>query len=298
VIEVVRPGALALVQDLGRPRFAHLGVPPSGALDPAALRLANRLVGNPEGAAAIELTLGGARLRFSCEAVVALAGADVAASAGGRGLAMRARERICAGLELRLGTATGGIRTYLAVRGGIDATAALGSRASDQLTGLGPQPLRGGDRLQIGTRAFALPTVDFAPVPAPPSDVVLRVVPGPRADWFTPRALDALLGGPYIVSPESSRIGLRLEGPSLPYAREDELLSEGMVTGSLQVPPSGQPILLLNDHPTTGGYPVIAVVVSDDLGLAGQLAPGREVGFERVVPPARRCPRPGNTSRP
>ena len=289
MIEVLHPGALALVQDLGRPGLAHLGVPPSGALDAAALRLANRLVGNPEGAAAIEITLGGSRLRFARDAIVAITGADIAATAGGRPLAMRARERVDAGEELRLGTTTAGTRTYLAVRGGLDAEAALGSRATDQLTGLGPQPLRPGDRLTTGTALLPVPDADFAPGLPPRADPVLRVVLGPRSDWFVAEAIERLLADVFTVTAASSRVGLRLAGPILRYAREGELLSEGIVTGALQVPPNGQPILLLNDHPTTGGYPVIAVVVSEDLGVAGQLAPGAAVRFRKVPPsPERR----------
>ena len=266
-IEVIRPGLLTTVQDRGRPGLAHLGVPPSGAADPAAYELGNRLVGNPPGAAALEATLDGPVLRFDRPTIVALTGATAPE--------VRTVE------ALEVGRCIGGVRTYVAVRGGIDVAPVLGSRSTDLLTGLGPWPLRAGDVLQIGAATgfepAALPgTVPGVGVPLEP---VLRVRLGPRDDWFTPRAVEALLSKPWRVSSSSNRVGIRLEGPPLERVRHDELLSEGLVTGALQVPASGQPILLLQDHPTTGGYPAIAVVHSDDIPLAGQLAPSMRVRF-------------------
>ncbi len=279
MIEVIDPGGLTTVQDLGRPGWAHLGVPPSGAADRAALRLANRLVGNDEGAAALETTLRGPALRFDRPAVVALAGAPVPARAGERELAMHATEAVAAGEVVRLGTARTGLRTYLAVRGGIAAEPVLGSAATDLLTGLGPDPLAAGARLRLADRARAWPAATVAPVPALAPDPVLGVVAGPRDDWFAPAALDVLRTARWAVAPASNRVGVRLTGPRLERVRDDELASEGVLAGALQVPPSGTPILLLADHPTTGGYPVIAVVVTADLPRAGQLRPGDEVRF-------------------
>ncbi len=279
MIEVIDPGGLTTVQDLGRPGWAHLGVPPSGAVDRAALRLANRLVGNDEGAAALETTLRGPALRFDRPAVVALAGAPVPARAGERELAMHATEAVAAGEVVRLGTARTGLRTYLAVRGGIAAEPVLGSAATDLLTGLGPDPLAAGARLRLADRARAWPAATVAPVPALAPDPVLGVVAGPRDDWFAPAALDVLRTARWAVAPASNRVGVRLTGPRLERVRDDELASEGVLAGALQVPPSGTPILLLADHPTTGGYPVIAVVVTADLPRAGQLRPGDEVRF-------------------
>ncbi len=279
MIEVIDPGGLTTVQDLGRPGWAHLGVPPSGAVDRAALRLANRLVGNDEGAAALETTLRGPALRFDRPAVVALAGAPVPARAGERELAMHATEAVAAGEVVRLGTARTGLRTYLAVRGGIAAEPVLGSAATDLLTGLGPDPLAAGARLRLADRARAWPAATVAPVPALAPDPVLGVVAGPRDDWFAPAALDVLRTARWAVAPVSNRVGVRLTGPRLERVRDDELASEGVLAGALQVPPSGTPILLLADHPTTGGYPVIAVVVTADLPRAGQLRPGDEVRF-------------------
>ena len=267
MIEVLAPGLLTTIQDLGRPGWAHTGVPPSGAADRPSLELGNRLVGNPPGAAALEATLIGPRLRFRDAALVALTGAVGEA----RTL------KIDAGDELDVGPLVGGVRAYVCVRGGIDVEPVLGSRSTDLLTGIGPPPLQAGDLIEIGTEPALQPELPPGPVPA--GDAVLRIVPGPREDWFADPALAALTASEWRVTPASNRVGIRLAGPPLARARTEELLSEGLVTGALQVPPNGQPILLLNDHPTTGGYPVIAVVASDDLPRAGQLRPGDSVRF-------------------
>ncbi|MEU8396082.1 biotin-dependent carboxyltransferase family protein [Nonomuraea sp. NPDC048892] len=272
MIEVLSPGPYATVQDLGRPGLAHLGVPCSGAADAPSLRLANRLVGNPEELAAIELTFGAARLRFLDAAWVALAGAPLVSGAD-----MGVPIWVPAGGELRLGTTVWGLRTYLAVRGGIAVEPVLGSRSTDSLSGLGPEPLRAGTLLPVGPPSGVI-SVDLAPQPEP-RPAVLRVLPGPRDDWFVPGALAALCGRTYTVSQDSNRVGVRLSGPELARVREGELPSEGMVTGAVQVPPSGQPIVFLADHPPTGGYPVIAVVRGADLPVAAQLRPGDEVRF-------------------
>ncbi|WP_043614541.1 biotin-dependent carboxyltransferase family protein [Nonomuraea candida] len=271
MIEVLAPGPYASVQDLGRPGYAHLGVPRSGAADAPSLRLANRLVGNAETLAGIELTLGRARLRFLDAAWVALAGAPLA------GADMGAPFRVPAGGELRLGAPVWGLRTYLAVRGGIAVEPVLGSRSTDSLSGLGPEPLRAGALLPVGPPEGEI-SVDLAP-PPPPRAAVLRVLPGPRDDWFVPEAPAELCGRPYTVTPDSNRVGVRLRGPGLARAKEGELPSEGMVAGAVQVPPSGQPIVFLADHPPTGGYPVIAVVREADLPVVAQLRPGDEVRF-------------------
>ncbi|MEV0583760.1 biotin-dependent carboxyltransferase family protein [Nonomuraea sp. NPDC050310] len=277
MIEVVAPGPYATVQDLGRPGYAHLGVPRSGAADPDALRLANRLVGNAEGAAGLELTFGGARLRFPAGAWLALTGAPCPLALPG------GRPGRCApfwappGAELRVGLPWYGLRTYLAVRGGVAAEPVLGSRSTDSLSGLGPAPLRAGTCLPVG-RPDGEITVDLAPEPARREPVV-RVLPGPRADWFVPAALEELAAEPYEVSQDSNRVGVRLRGRELKRARAGELPSEGMVLGAVQVPPSGQPIVFLADHPPTGGYPVIGVVAARDLPMAAQARPGDRLRF-------------------
>jgi KipI family sensor histidine kinase inhibitor len=324
-IEVLQPGLLTTVQDLGRPGLAHLGVPHSGAADPASLRRANRLAGNPDGAAGLEMTLGRLTLRFHDAAVVAVTGAPVpltliesdgpatsrgrdpadgpppvdghrptAGPGSGRAEPWRAAAfTVPAGAVLRLGAPAAGLRSYLAVAGGIDVQPELGSRSADRLSGLGPPPLRSGDRLPVGRarspirkRSDDWPRTDLAAVGADP--VPLGAIAGPRDDWFARDALADLATGSYLVTPASDRTGLRLAGSPLTRSpgRPGELPSEGVAAGSLQVTHDGQPILLLADHPTTGGYPVIAVVVSADLGLAAQLRPGQRVRFtvSRVAP--------------
>jgi biotin-dependent carboxylase-like uncharacterized protein len=187
---------------------------------------------------------------------------------------------------MRVGAPAAGLRCYVAVHGGIDVPPVLGSRSADLRSGLGPAPLRAGDLLRAGAAGTGTPGADApgtaGPATAGPSAgerAELRVIPGPRDDWFAPGALELLGSASYVVTPDSDRTGLRLDGPALPRANHDELPSEGVVTGALQVPPGGRPILLLADHPVTGGYPVIAVVVSADIGLAAQLRPGARARF-------------------
>src|SRR5581483_6311640 len=270
------------VQDLGRPGLAHLGVPPSGAADRAALELGNALVGNAPGAAGLEATLVGPTLRFDGGALVAVTGADAGARLDERPLPPGVAR---VGELLELGPCRGGVRAYVSIRGGVAAESVLGSRSHDQLTGLGPPPLRDGDVLPLGLVTDCHEPLQHEPARRDElvTDCYLRVVPGPRDDWFAPAALEALTRTTWRVSPASNRIGTRLEGPPLERTRQDELLSEGVVTGAIQVPPGGRPILLGPDHPTTGGYPVLAVVVADDLSRAGQLAPGATVQFSLVT---------------
>lgn len=292
-IEVEDPGPRATVQDLGRPGFAKFGVGRSGAGDRGALRLANRLVGNPEASAALELTLGGLHARFHTTALVAVTGApcrvDVidnrpSAGRGHRGEGpsdggMDAPFTVHAGQALRIGTPPQGLRTYVAVRGGIDVPRVLGSRSTDTLSGIGPAIVAAGAVLRIGHEAAAFPSADLAVERRPPGDAPFPIRLGPREDWFTPEAIGLLTSRPYTVRPETDRIGARLDGPALDRRWPSELRSEGMVRGALQVPPDGRPILFLADHPVTGGYPVIAVLCADGLDRAAQLRPGDTVRF-------------------
>ncbi|MFF1734202.1 biotin-dependent carboxyltransferase family protein [Streptomyces sp. NPDC058247] len=282
---VVRAGALTTVQDEGRPGHAHLGVPHSGALDLPAARLANRLVGNARGAAVLETTLNGCAVRPRCDVTVAVAGAPCAVTVDGRPVAWGAPVRVPAGALLDLGPALFGVRSYAAFAGGVAVEPVLGSRSSDLLSGLGPAPLADGTVLPLGAVSSAHARVDVAPLPGPPRELVLRVSLGPRADWFTADALRTLTTRAYRVSSASNRIGLRTEGPPLLRALEGELPSEGMVLGAVQVPPDGRPVVFLADHPTTGGYPVVAVVRQEDLPAAAQAPPGTPVRF---VPAAGR----------
>ncbi|PRX92494.1 biotin-dependent carboxyltransferase family protein [Allonocardiopsis opalescens] len=286
-LEVLAPGPAATVQDLGRAGHGALGVGRSGAADLASFRLANRLVANPEGAAAIEATLGGLEVRARGDLLVAVAGAPCPVTVDGRPEPVAALLRLPDGARLRLGVPPAGLRSYLAVRGGVDVPPVLGSRSTDTLSGLGPPPLAAGTELPVGPPPRAHPVVDLAPVAPPPGGVpVLRCRPGPRDDWFAAEALSALTSAPYLVTGDSDRVGMRLDGPALPRSRTGELPSEGMVRGALQVPPSGRPTLFLADHPVTGGYPVIAVLATADVDLAAQARPGTRLRFrlERTPP--------------
>jgi biotin-dependent carboxylase-like uncharacterized protein len=271
-LEVLDPGALTTVQDLGRPGYAHLGVPRSGALDEPALRLANRLVGNPESAAVLETTLTGIRLRARHSCRIAVTGAEAVVAVDGRGVAWGAAVSVPPGGEIFVGPATRGLRSYVAVAGGIAVDPVLGSRSSDLLSGLGPQVLGVGTVLPVGPPVPG-PEAGASAVPRPLAPV-LHLDLGPRADWFAAEALTALDGAAYEVAAASNRIGLRLTGTPITRARAGELPTEPMVLGAVQVPPSGQPVVFLNDHPTTGGYPVIAVVRAADLPVCAQARPG------------------------
>lgn len=277
---VLETGPLATVQDLGRPGLAGIGVGHSGAADPDALRLANRLLGNAVSAAAVEVTYGGLRIRAEADLLVTVTGAPCPVLVAGREEAPYSLVRVPRGASLALGVPVVGLRSYLAVRGGVDVPEVLHSRSRDTLAGLGPEPLAEGSRVPVGPAPPQQPTLDLAPV-APPTagELRLRVVPGPRADWFTRPALARLLADPFEVTADSDRVGMRLSGSPLDRARDDELPSEGMVCGALQVPPSGHPTLFLADHPVTGGYPVIAVVVAADVGRAAQARPGQRLRF-------------------
>lgn len=284
VLEVLTPGPLACVQDLGRPGLAHLGVSPSGAADRRAQRLANRLVANPVGAAAVEITLGGFTARVLGGAVdLAVTGADSGARVDGIPFGANSIQRIRDGQVVSLGTPTAGLRSYLAVRGGIAVAPVLGSRSLDTLSGLGPAALRAGDVLPVGVPGADAPAVQQAPVaPIPGGTVTLRVVDGPRRDWFADP--DALLRGTWVVSERSDRVGVRLAGaPLAPRWPERQLPSEGALRGAIQVPPVGQPVILGADHPVTGGYPVIAVVVDTDTDALAQLRPGQPVRLVKLV---------------
>jgi biotin-dependent carboxylase-like uncharacterized protein len=279
VLIVVDPGPLATVQDRGRPGWASIGVTASGAADRSAAALANRLVGNDPAAAVVEVTAGGLRVRAERTLLVAVTGAPVPVTAGGRAAPFNAPLTLPPGAVLALGRPAVGLRSYLAVRGGVDLPPVLGSRSTDTLSGLGPPPLRAGDRLPVGTLAGDEPVVDVAAVRPPSAWPVLRVRPGPRRDWLEPAAWTALTGTGWTVTADSDRVGLRLAGPPLRRAQEGELPSEGLVPGALQVPPDGAPLLFLADHPVTGGYPVLAVVAAADLPAAAQLRPGDVVRF-------------------
>ncbi|WP_426309153.1 5-oxoprolinase/urea amidolyase family protein [Cellulosimicrobium sp. E-16] len=290
-VEVLATGPLVLVEDEGRPGLAAIGVGPSGAADRTSHALANRLVGNPATAATLEVALGGLALRFRGRAMVALAGAAVPATVDGVPVGMNAPVPVPAGGVLRLGLAVRGLRTYVAVRGGVTPDAVLGSRSRDTLAGIGPVPLLPGDELTVGAPvAGRWPVLGVAPVRHVPGELrpgeragaVLEVLPGPRADWFLPGAWQALRAL-RTVSADSDRVAIRLDGQAVPR-RAGELPSEGLVRGAVQVPPDGRPVVFLADRPVTGGYPVLGVLRADDVDRAAQLRPGDRVVLRAARP--------------
>ena len=277
-LHVSAVGASVLVQDLGRPGWAHLGVARSGALDRPAAGLANRLVGNDRGAACLEVLLGGLAVRADEACWVAVTGAPCAVEVDGRPRELAAPVRLTRGSELWLGRPSEGLRSYLAVAGGIDVDPVLGSRSTDTLGHVGPPPVAVGAPLPVGASSRSPVGVD---TPRPSRAGPLRITPGPRADRVGGDAVDLLCRTTYAVSASTDRIGMRLDGDPLPMTTYDELPSEGMVLGAVQVPPDGRPIVFLADHPTTGGYPVVAVVDEADLWQCAQLRPGETVRFGR-----------------
>ncbi|WP_370618656.1 biotin-dependent carboxyltransferase family protein [Mumia sp. Pv 4-285] len=274
-LEVVGSGPLALVQDGGRPGWSAIGVGRSGAADRASYRLANRLLANPEGAAAIEVLLGGFEaVARDGDLWVAVTGAPASLTVGSRAADPYAAVALRQGERLRLGTPSAGLRSYVAVRGGVDVPPVLGSRSRDVLAEIGPAPLAAGDRLPVGPTPTAYPHVDAVPATAYDDEVLLRVVRGPRDDWVADA--DALVSTTWHASANSDRVGMRLDGAAMSLADpRRQLPSEGACRGAIQVPPSGEPVVLLADHPVTGGYPVVGVVVDADVDRAAQVRPGQ-----------------------
>ncbi|MBX3079826.1 MAG: biotin-dependent carboxyltransferase family protein [Cryobacterium sp.] len=277
----VQAGPNTLVQDLGRPGLAHLGMGAAGAMDRAALALANRLVGNAPGAAVFEILFGNASFATDEETWIAVTGAWGSVTAGGRVVQPHTATMLAAGETLAFGQAASGIRYYLAVRGGIDAPPILGSRSRDTLAGIGSAPLVDGQSIPIGPEPEApIPPIDLVPVDAPTNgEVTLELRPGPRRAWFTDDSWDLLMAADWRVSPRSDRSGIRIEGPALQRRNTGELPSEGMLPGAIQVSPDGAPTILAVDNPVTGGYPVIAVVTDESLDALAQLRPGQPLRF-------------------
>jgi antagonist of KipI len=286
-IEVQEPGLFTTVQDLGREGFGPLGVSPSGAADPISLRLGNRLVGNAEGAAALEMTLLGGTFLFPDGAVAALAGSDFGATLDGRPVEMWAAFAAKPGQALRLGPTRSGARGYLCVRGGIQVRPFLGSASTHVLSGLGGhegRSLRKGEVLRIGdvngvSRKQSLSALALASLRP---RKVLRVTAGPQSDWFSEAAQKVFYENSFRVAEESNRMGIRLQGASIPLRAGGEMISEGVALGAVQVPEGGLSIILFVEQQTTGGYPKIANVISADLHSLGQLRPRDEIRFERV----------------
>ncbi|CAB4765368.1 unannotated protein [freshwater metagenome] len=281
-LRVAATGPSVLLQDLGRPGLAHLGVPRSGALDAPAAALARRLVGGAADDAVLEVLLGGLEVVLEADpgsgAWVAVTGAPCSVAVDGRAAPHGRAVWVPAGSRLVLGRPASGLRSYLAVDGGLPVAEVLGSRSSDTLAGVGPAPVRAGDRLPVGVRRGEPGNAEVPPARATGP---LRLHPGPRSAWCED-PLAALTSGAWTVGADSDRVGLRLHGDPLARRRTEELPSEGMVLGAVQVPPDGQPVVFLADHPPTGGYPVVAVVEEADLWRCAQLRPGERVRFTRA----------------
>jgi biotin-dependent carboxylase-like uncharacterized protein len=277
-LEILNTGPLALVEDLGRPGLAHMGVTRSGAADRRAHTLANRLVANPGDRATVEVMFGGltARVRGG-DVAVAVTGADTDPAVNGKPFGTNSIHYAHDGDVISLGVPHSGLRSYLAVRGGFDVDPVLGSRSYDVMSAIGPQPLKPGDVLPVGHHTEDFPELDQAPVAAIDDDLIeLMVVPGPRDDWFVEP--EFLVRTNWQVTNRSDRVGMRLVGMPLEYRwPERQLPSEGATRGAIQVPPNGLPVILGPDHPVTGGYPVIGVVVDDDIDKASQARPGQTV---------------------
>jgi KipI family sensor histidine kinase inhibitor len=284
---VTAPGPLTTVQDQGRPGHLAEGVARSGAADGGALRTANRLVGNAEAAAGLEITLGGFRATAHRDVWVALAGAWGPIRLDGHPVDPLRAHQWPAGTDLEVLPFTAGIRGYLAVRGGVDAASVLDSVATDVMAGLGPMRLAAGSGIRVGdATAGEVPAEDLHPW-SPPADVLdVPVAAGPRADWFTAEAQALLFDAVWSVTADADRVGIRLDGPALERVGGGELPSEGMLPGALQVPPSGRPVVLGPDGPVTGGYPVIGVVTDAGLDALAQARPGTRIRFRHARPSA------------
>jgi biotin-dependent carboxylase-like uncharacterized protein len=287
---VVEPGLLTTVQDLGRPGYQRLGIPPAGPMDRSAFVVANRLVGNPDGAAGLELTLKGPSLEVRRACVIAVTGAEMTAQVNGQPVPAWTAVRLAAGDGLSFRMAAGGCRAYLAVAGGLVTPLALGSRSTylrGRLGGIGGRALQKADALWVGPGPVPLDALVGRSVPperrpAYPAEVECRVILGPQADRFTADGVATFLGGPYEVTPQADRMGYRLKGPVIQHARGHDIVSDGIPLGGIQVPGDGQPIVLLVDRQTTGGYTKIATVISVDVARLGQARPGQRVRFREV----------------
>jgi antagonist of KipI len=287
VIQVQAPGLLTTVQDLGREGFGPIGVSPSGAADAISLRIGNRLVGNREGAAGLEMTLLGGTFVFPEGAVVALTGSDFGATLDGAAVDPWTSIEVKRGQTLNVGPTRSGARCYLCVQGGIEVAPLLGSSSTHLLSGLGGhegRALRKGDLLKIGEAkdSYRKRTVAANALRDLSPRKVLRVTPGPQSEWFSESSRRTFYSSAYRVTEESNRMGLRLEGAPVTLGPGGQMVTEGVSIGAIQIPSRGLPIILFVEQQTTGGYPKIANVISADLSSLGQLRPRDEIRFERV----------------
>lgn len=286
-ILVQAPGLFTTVQDLGREGFGPMGVSASGAADAVSLRIGNRLVGNSQGAAALEMTLVGGAFMFERAAVIAVTGADFGASFDGMALPMWTSILVPEGETVRFGASRSGARAYVCVQGGIAVEAFLGSASTHVLSGLGGfegRALRKGDRVELGATNSLFRKIAISPkaLESLQPRRVIRVTDGPQSDWFGESSWETLCGSAFRITEQSNRMGIRLQGPPISLDASREMITEGVPLGAIQVPPSGQPIILFVEQQTTGGYPKIANVISVDLHSLGQLRPRDEIRFERI----------------
>ena len=301
MIRIVDPGPQTTVQDLGRVGQLRYGIPPSGPLDVGAFVVANRLVGNADGAAALECTVLGPRFTVEAACVIAVTGADAPVTINGAAAECWTTQPLAAGDTVRIGAARAGVRIYVAFSGGLDVPPVLGSRATylrGRLGGLEGRSLKRDDVLRLFPAAMpAARRLPPSAIPPLESEPVIRVILGPQADRFTAEGVAAFLGGAYEMLPQSDRMGARLSGPRVTHVRGHDIISDGIALGSIQVPGDGQPIVLLVDRQSTGGYTKIATVGSFDIGRVGQVKPGQRLRFQAVdVAQAHRLRRSWETS--
>lgn len=296
LIEVLKPGMLTTVQDLGRKGFQQFGMVVGGAMDTYALRIGNILVGNAEAAAGLEITLIGPTLRFLEDTIIAITGGDLSPSLDGEPLQMWRTQVVEKGSVLAFGKLQQGIRAYLLIKGGIDVPVVLGSRSTYLKAGIGGyegRALQSGDRLRAYT-AWTAGGVNIPPhllrisldptlIPKYTPNLFVRVILGPQLEAFTQQAVTDFLNYAYQITPQSDRMGYRLNGKKLQHGDTADIISDAIVMGSIQVPASGDPIILLADRQTTGGYPKIATIISVDLPLVAQAKPGDSIRFKEVA---------------
>ena len=286
-LEILEPGFQTTIQDLGRFGYQRLGIPTAGAMDPFALKAANALVGNASNSAGLEITLLGPKLRFTEGCAIAITGGDLGPRLDGREIEGWKRQLVRPGTVLDFAGRRSGARAYLAVAGGITVDEWLGSRSTYLMAsvgGLDGRVLRAGDQLPIGRSILSLARPSVAPNRRPrySAEPAVRVILGPHADRFTEEGIRSFLSGSYEISNASNRMGYRLEGPRINHTRGPDLISCGIPLGGIQVPGNGQPIILMADHQTTGGYTMIATVIQADIPLVAQCLPGERLRFQAV----------------
>lgn len=287
-IRIIDAGPLTTVQDKGRFGYQSSGFSVCGVLDPDAMERANLLVGNDPNEAVLEIALSGITAQLMCDTVIALCGADMSPIINGVPAESDRAYALPAGSYIALSGARSGARAYLAIAGGFDIAPVMGSRSTGlkfSLGGFGGRKLISGDRIPLNKETSTLADISERHLPHPtyPAEVILRVVPGPQDDMFTEEAIKAFYNTPYTVTPTSDRMGIRLDGELLTSEKGTDIISDGIVTGSVQVSSDGKPILLTADHQTTGGYAKIATVISADIPKAGQLMSGDKVRFAKVT---------------